>query len=225
MNKAVLWDMDGVLVDTGEFHFQAWQAVLAEQGIPYTRDLFRQTFGMNNAGSLALILGREPGPELLDTIDTRKEQAFRRLIRGRVQPLPGVVAWLARLQEQGFRQAVASSAPPENIDALLSELGLVGELGLRPYFAAIVPGNDMPSKPNPALFLHAAGLLGIPPARCIVVEDAVAGVEAARRAGMSCLAVTTTNRPEALAAADLVVERLDTLPPDTFRRLLDQRPP
>jgi beta-phosphoglucomutase family hydrolase len=219
MNKAVLWDMDGVLVDTGEFHFQAWQAVLAEQSILYTRDLFRQTFGMNNAGSLALILGQEPSPELLDTIDTHKEQAFRRLIRGRVQPLPGVVAWLARLQEQGFRQAVASSAPPENIDAL------VGELGLRPYFAAIVPGNDMPSKPDPALFLHAAGLLGVPPSRCAVVEDAVAGVEAARRAGMACLAVTTTNRAAALAAADLVVERLDALPPDTFHRLLAQQPP
>jgi len=212
--QGVIWDMDGVLVDTGEFHFQAWSQALPEHGIPFTRELFRDTFGMNNAGILTVLLGRTPPPEFLAEISDRKEQLFRQAVRGRAQPLPGVLAWLERLKAGGMRQAIASSAPPANIDAL------VDELGLRGYFDAIASGFDLPGKPDPTLFLKAARLIGVPPERCVVVEDAVAGVEAARRAGMKCIAVTTTNPAQALKGADIIVERLDALPLDTFERLL-----
>jgi len=212
--QGVIWDMDGVLVDTGEFHFPAWSQVLSEHGIPFTRELFRTTFGMNNAGILTVLLGQAPPPELLAEISDRKEQLFRQAVRGHVQPLPGVLAWLERLKAAAMRQAIASSAPPANIDAL------VDELGLRTYFDAIVSGSDLPGKPDPAVFLEAARLIGVPPERCVVVEDAVAGVEAARRASMKCIAVTTTNPANALREADVIVERLDALPLDTFERLL-----
>jgi beta-phosphoglucomutase family hydrolase len=213
-NKGVIWDMDGVLVDTGEFHFRAWSQALPEFGIPFTRELFRATFGMNNAGILTMLLGRTPVPELLGEISDRKEQLFRQAVRGRAQLLPGVQAWLERLEAAGVRQAIASSAPPANIDAL------VDELGLRDYFDAIASGFDLPGKPDPAVFLKAARLIGVPPERCVVVEDAVAGIGAARRAGMKCVAVTTTNPARALKEADVIVERLDALPLDTFERLL-----
>ncbi len=121
--------------------------------------------------------------------------------------------WLQRLQEAGARQAVASSAPMANITALIDELGL------RPYFNAIVPGADLPGKPEPVLFLKAAQALGLQPEDCVVIEDAIAGVAAAKRAGMKCIAVMTTNPAEALSAADLIVEGLDALPEDVFRRL------
>ena len=212
--QGVIWDMDGVLVDTGEFHFPAWSQVLSEHGIPFTRELFRTTFGMNNAGILTVLLGQAPPPELLAKISDRKEQLFRQAVRGHAQPLPGVLAWLERLKAAAMRQAIASSAPPANIDAL------VDELGLRTYFDAIVSGSDLPGKPDPAVFLEAARLIGVPPERCVVVEDAVAGVEAARRASMKCIAVTTTNPANALREADVIVERLDALPLDTFERLL-----
>ncbi len=213
--RGVLWDLDGVLVDTGEYHFQSWVEVLPDYGIPFSREFFRDTFGMNNAGILSLLLGDDLTPGLLEEISERKEQAFRRAVRGHVQPLPGVRDWLERLEEQGFRQAIASSAPPANIDTLVNELG-VGE-----YFDAIVSGADLPGKPEPALFLKVARRLDVRPERCVVVEDAVAGVEAARRAGMRCVAVTTTNPGTALEAADVVVERLDDLPQDAFERLVD----
>ena len=206
--------MDGVLVDTGEFHFQAWSQALSEHGIPFTRQSFRATFGMNNAGTLSVLLGQAPPPELLAEISDRKEQLFRQAVRGRAQLLPGVLAWLERLKAAGMRQAIASSAPPANIDAL------VDELDLRSYFAAVVSGFDLPGKPDPAVFLKAAHLIGVPPERCVVVEDAVAGVEAARRAGTKCIAVTTTNPAQVLKGADVIVERLDALPLDTFERLL-----
>jgi len=212
-SRGVLWDMDGVLVDTGEFHFQAWSETLDEHGILFNRERFRETFGMNNAGILRVLLGRAPEPELLAEIGDKKEERFRRAVKGRAQLLPGVLGWLERLAAKGTRQAIASSAPPANIDVL------VDELGLRTYFQAVASGFDLPGKPDPAVFLWAASLIDVPPERCVVVEDAVAGVEAAKRAGMKAIAVMTTNPAEALRAADLVVERLDALPVDAFDRL------
>jgi beta-phosphoglucomutase-like phosphatase (HAD superfamily) len=178
--------MDGVLVDTGEFHFQAWSQVLPDYGLEMRRELFQATFGMNNAGVVSTLLGRRPDPELLDELGERKEQLFRQVVRGHAA----------------------------NIDVL------VDELELRAYFAAIATGYDLPGKPDPTLFLKAARQIDVPPERCVVVEDAVAGVEAAKRAGMKCIAVTTSNPAQALDEADVVVERLDELPLDTFRQLL-----
>jgi beta-phosphoglucomutase family hydrolase len=213
--KGVLWDMDGVLVDSGEAHYQSWKAVLPDYGMSMSREFFRKTFGMNNEAILRRLLEDELTPELLNEISLRKEEKFRELVRGRVETLPGVLDWLERLQDQGFRMGVASSAPPANIDALIDELAL------RPYFDTLVSGQDMPGKPDPALFLEVALQLDAAPARCVVVEDAVAGVEAAKRAGMKCVAVTTTNPAQALDEADIVVDRLDALAQDTFLRLLN----
>jgi HAD superfamily hydrolase (TIGR01509 family) len=212
--QGVLWDMDGVLVDTGEAHFQSWARVFSEYDIPFTREFFRATFGMNNAGLLSMLLGDQLTPALLAEIADRKEQLFRDAVRGSVEPMPGVVPWLARLKAADFRQGIASSAPVANIDALMDELGL------RIHFDAIISGVDLPGKPEPLLFLKVASILRVPPERCIVVEDAVAGVEAAVRAGMKCIAVTTTNPATALGAADIVVERLDHLSEDAFGELL-----
>lgn len=212
--QGVLWDMDGVLVDTGEAHFQSWTHVLSEYELPFTRDFFRTTFGMNNAGILSILFGEKLTPELLAEIADRKEYLFREAVRGSIEPMPGVIPWLERLKLAGFRQGIASSAPVANIDTL------VDELGLRAHFDVIVSGVDLPGKPEPLLFLQVASMLDVPPGRCIVIEDAVAGVEAASRAGMRCIAVTTTSPASALGAADMVVDRLDDLPEDAFQELL-----
>jgi HAD superfamily hydrolase (TIGR01509 family) len=206
--------MDGVLVDTGEFHYEAWREVLAEHGIEYTRESHRKTFGMNNACILSHLLGEQLTPELLSEIGDRKESRFRAAVRGHAKPLPGARTWLQCLQRAGFRQGIASSAPMANIDVLIDELGL------RALFDAIVSGVDMPGKPEPVLFRAVAERLGVPPESCVVIEDAVAGVEAARRAGMQCIAVTTTNDAEALSVANIIVDRLDDLPEDVFDWLL-----
>jgi len=121
---------------------------------------------------------------------------------------------LERLNAQGIPMAVASSAPIENINVILDELGL------RSYFGAIVSGALMPGKPDPAIFLEAARRLDTPLERCDVIEDSIPGVQAAKSAGMKCLAVLTTNPSEALQAADLIVESLDLLPEDVFERLM-----
>lgn len=210
---AVLWDLDGVLVDTAELHFETWAKALAEIGLPFDRPTFKRQFGRNNASTITAVLGYSPQPELLASLSERKESLFRQQIRGHAQPLPGVRQWLEWLQAAGVPQAVASSAPQANIDALIDELGLRG------YFTVLVAGDDLPAKPDPAVFLTAAERLGVSPqenASLVVIEDSLAGVEAAHRAGMKCIAVATTHPASALKAADWVVERLDRLPLEIF---------
>jgi beta-phosphoglucomutase family hydrolase len=207
---AVVWDMDGVLVDTGVFHFQAWQDVMAKHQIPFSWEFFQSTFGMNNTGLLGKLLGATVDPELVKVISQEKEFRFRQLIHGKVQPLPGVKSWLQRLCASNIPQAVASSAPQANIDQLLEELSLCE------YFLAVLSAEFMPGKPDPAVFLKAANLLNVDPAFCIVVEDSIAGVEAAKRAGMKCIAVTNTNPTSVLQAADLVIDSLENLTEDNF---------
>jgi len=212
--QGILWDMDGVLVDTAEFHYLSWTQTLAEIGISIDRRSFRLVFGKNNYDTLTIFLQRPPEAELLAQLGPRKESLFRELIHGKAQLLPGARRWLDDFRRLGHQQAVASSAPQENIDAL------VDELELRGYFQALCAGNDMPGKPDPTIFLLAASALGLPPRDCIVIEDSLAGIEGAKRAGMTCIAVATTNPIEALADADLVVDKLDRLDAEQALRQL-----
>ncbi len=202
-----LWDMDGVLVDTGEFHYVSWIETLPLYGLTMSRETFNTTFGMNNTGVLSTILGYTPSPEYVSEVGGRKEEAFREAVRGHAKLLPGVMDWLNTLHQMGVRQAVASSAPIENVNVL------VEEAGIRPYFQALVSALGKPSKPDPWVFLTAAQQIGVEPRHCTVVEDAIAGVEAARRGGMRCIAVTNTNPAEKLTAAERVVARLDEISP------------
>jgi beta-phosphoglucomutase family hydrolase len=208
--RAVLWDMDGVLVDSGELHYRSWHETLSEFSIPFDRQKFRQSFGMNNARILTILLGKPPGEDLVKTISDRKESRFRELIPGNLQLLPGVLKWLSRLQENGMLQAVASSAPQANIEAIIDELDI------RQYLTATISADEMPGKPAPTVFLESARQLEVQPGQCVVVEDAVAGVTAARRAGMRCIAVTTTHPKMELMAADKVVDSLEELSLEDF---------
>jgi len=202
---AVLWDMDGVLVDTAELHYQTWKQTLAGYGIPFSHQLFIEFFGMNNEQTLTRVLGHPPEPSFLQEASGHKEDKFRKSIHGQVELYPGVRKLLQELQRAGVRQAVASSAPQENIDALVNEFDMAS------FFQAIVSGSELKSKPDPITFLLAADRLGVNPQRCVVIEDALHGIVAARRAGMKCIAVATTNPVDLLSPADLVVKRLNEL--------------
>jgi beta-phosphoglucomutase len=210
----VLWDMDGTIVDTVELHFQAWYAVLSDENIPITRASLRASFGQNAVGVVSAHLGRTPEAGFLAQVIARKERLFQAMVQENpVDLFPGAVEWLETLQARGVKQAVASSAPLGNISAI------VDKLDLGRFFAALVPGADLPAKPAPDVFLAAARQLNLPPEDCIVIEDAIAGVAGARRAGMRCIAVTTTHKAEELPEPDVLVNRLCDLPPDIFERL------
>lgn len=216
MKFGVLWDMDGVIVDTKELHYKTWAEILPEYRIPFSRELFSQAFGMNNTETLSFLLGRPPTSEETNEIAGRKEALFRQAAPGHIRPLPGVKKWIRRLKSWDVRQAVASSAPMENIYLLMNELDL------HEYFDAIVSGFNLPSKPDPSVFLEAACRLEVSPENCVVIEDSLAGVEAAKKGGFACIAVATTNQASKLSNADLVLASLDLLTKDVFMRVLSR---
>ena len=207
--RAVLWDLDGTLVDSAPEHWQAWQEVLEARGHLLTRSQFDRTFGWRNDAILADWLGNDVGADERQLIGALKEARYRELVAaGALTPLPGAAEWVHRLSEAGWRQAIASSAPRANVEVV------VAALGFTPHLAGLVGGEDVPEgKPAPDVFLEAARRLGARARRSVVVEDAAAGIEGARRAGMACIGVGGL-------AADLTVASLADLPLDAFERLI-----
>jgi len=203
MTKAVLWDLDGVLVDTAPFHFQAWQELFQSLGRGFADADFRRTFGLRNDAILRDILG-ELTPAEVERLARRKEELYRDKMKGRVTAMPGAIELLRRLQQRGRKMAIVSSTTRENVRVVLSCLGLEG------MFEVVVAEEDAPKgKPDPQGFLVAAEKLGVKAGECVVIEDAPGGVEAAKRAGMRCIGVTTSRPREALSRADLVVDSLE----------------
>lgn len=210
--RAVLWDLDGTLVDSTELHWIAWRDVMQAEGVPITREMFEATFGWKNDPILRRWLGDDVSEERKQRIAGVKERNYRAALRQEgLEPLPGAREWVERLHGEGWKQAIASSAPRENIDAVLAVLDLGHD------FEAIVSGDDVTTgKPDPQVFLLAAERLGVEPSRAIVVEDAEAGVEGARRAGMKSIGVN----PKVALPADVAVASLDELAADAFSDLL-----
>ena len=204
MVRAVIWDMDGVISDTGPYHYRSWRDVMAGRGVEVTEEDFRRSFGQRNDTIIPGLMGRKMSQNEIEVISREKEIHFRRIARDKLEPLPGVVALLESLRKEGYQIALASSAPMANINLIIEKLGI------RECFSTVVGGEDVTEgKPSPQVFLTASARIGIDPARCLVIEDAVAGVTAARRAGMFCLAVTNTHPAEGLREADLVVNSLE----------------
>ncbi|MBV9923890.1 MAG: HAD-IA family hydrolase [Acidobacteria bacterium] len=212
--RAALWDVDGTLIDSREYHWLSWRGTLAEEGFDVTPEQFADSFGRRND---EILRGYFPSynDEEITRVGEAKEVAYRRLVRERgIELLPGVRRWLDRLHAGGWRQAVASSAPRANLEVIVEALKLTG------YFAAVAAAEDVTEgKPDPQVFLVAAAKLGVEPAQCVVVEDAPAGTEAARRAGMRCVGVLSSHGE---LEADIVVRTLEELPDTAFEDLLSQ---
>jgi beta-phosphoglucomutase len=210
----VIFDMDGVLVDTGWAHRQAWYDLAARENLAMTDEFFRDTFGMQNGAILPMLRPGISKPEV-DRLSDWKERRYREVVRERMEFAEGAEPLLQDLRRCGFRLAIGSSAPPENLDVFWTGLALAD------YFDARVTNEEITeSKPSPQTFLRAAQKIGLAPGRCAVVEDAVQGVQAARAAGMAVVAVTTTRRREDLAQADRVVESLAELRATDFMAML-----
>jgi len=216
MSKAVIWDMDGVIADTALYHFKAWQEVFQKRGVNFTEEDFRRNFGQRNDTIIRNVLGEGLSPSEIDTIAGEKEENFRQKVSQHIKPLPGAIELIKSLKERVFSMALASSAPMENIRLI------IGSLDINNCFHAIVSGREVKEgKPSPQGFLLAAKKLGVAPENCIVIEDAVAGVTAAKRAGMHCLAVTNTHPRVSLKEADLIVDTLEAVSVSDLEGLLN----
>jgi beta-phosphoglucomutase family hydrolase len=213
MKRAVLWDMDGTLVDSAEYHWQAWRDTMSREGFPITYEQFLATFGQRNDSILRQWLGQKATPAFIGRIGEAKEALYRQHVRQQgISPLPGALEWLRLLHRNGWEQAIASAAPRANIEAILDVLQA------SEYFEAIVSADDVHrGKPDPEVFLIAASKLLVDPEHCIVVEDAEHGIEAARAAGMKTVGVSQDGKH---LPANVVVRSLDLLDENAFDRLL-----
>ena len=198
--NAVLWDLDGTVIDSTECHYKTWALTLEKHGYSLSREKFKAHYGKNTQTALPIYLGFEPDPNLAENIQQEKEELFRQIMPKESRLVPGVISWLAAADDAGFMQAIASSASMKNITAMLKAHNLLG------YFDLLVSGANLPAKPHPAVFLAAAEHLDQLPENCIVIEDSVAGVEAAKNAGITCVAVVTSHSKSQLKVADMVVD-------------------
>lgn len=186
--SALIFDMDGTLVHNMPTHNQAWQDTLAEAGIQIDQDEFnRATTGKKTDEILRMMLGAQLSDSDVAYWGDRKEALYRERFASCREPLPGLLHLLDQAHALGLPMAVATAATTDNINFILDGLDL------RRHFKAVVGGHEVQfGKPNPEIFLKSAKTLGVDPADCLVFEDALGGIEAARRAGMDAVMICTT---------------------------------
>jgi tRNA threonylcarbamoyl adenosine modification protein YeaZ len=213
---AIIWDMDGTIVNTAAQHFKAWQAVFMSRGVAFSRADFRKGFGLRNDDIIRKVVGPESSPEDIASINREKTDIFRESVRREgIKPMPGAIDLLSALHERDIPMAVASSAPRQNTEAFLKMLGIES------FFKAIVSGEEVArGKPDPQIFVLAAEKLNAEPRCCAVIEDAVGGVAAARAAGMRSVGVAANHPRDSLKLADLVVDSLTELTAADIEKLI-----
>lgn len=203
MNRfALIFDLDGVIADTAQFHEKAWFSFCKKHSIPISSEQFRnQLFGRSNRGTLRILLGKDlPENEFRQMVD-EKESLFRELASKNLKPIHGLIDFLKAAKKNKIPMAVASSAPAVNIHFSLEKTNTAG------FFLHLVSSDEITrSKPDPEIFLKAAQKLGFRPADCVVFEDSYAGIEAGLSAGMKVIAVATTHPANELPKDLLIIQ-------------------
>jgi beta-phosphoglucomutase len=211
---AVIFDMDGVLVDSYHAHYRSWLETARPWGLTFSEAEFGATFGRTSREIIEHFWGqgRFSGEEIA-ALDAAKEAAYRAIVARDFPAMPGAKETIPALHAAGFRLGIGSSGPPENVELALERLGI------RPWSGAAVTGEDVTrGKPDPQVFLLAAERLGVRPRRSVVVEDAPAGIAAAHAAGMAAVGFVSTGRTrEGLAEADCLIRAFGELTPELIR--------
>ncbi len=215
-SAAVLLDMDGVVVDNMSYHERAWREFFRARGLAMDGgEFFRKTSGMPTRDVLAYFFKREIAGEELEAFHREKEELYRALYRPHLKPAAGLLSFLDKSRQAGFRVGLGTGSLAENIDFVLDGLSL------RSRFDAVVGAHDVRrGKPHPETFLTLAERLGAPPERCVVFEDSLLGEEAARAAGMAVVAVTTSHAASDFAAPALAVRDFASLEPRTLLKFI-----
>ncbi len=198
--KAVIFDMDGVIVDNQDYHHEAWMQFCIKHGLTVEGDV-SHLFGMTNTDILQNIFPDDLSQQQSYEFAGEKEKLYRGLYEANIEAAPGVQALLESLSEKGYKLAIATSAPPENVDFVL------GNTNLHIYFDVLIDSSMISKgKPDPEIYLLAAEKLNVSAMDCIVVEDSVAGIRSGKAAGMKVVAISSTNPRENLGEADLIID-------------------
>lgn len=217
MNKAfgIIFDMDGVLVHSNPTHKKAIHQFCKKHGIETSEDFLRERiYGRTNKEWIPELVG-EISPDRLTQLADEKEQLFRDLFDPRANIVSGLIPFLEELKAASVKCAVATSAPGENADYILSALDI------EQYFSTVLDSSHIDKgKPDPGVYLKASKKLGFPPENCIVVEDSLAGVEAGVRAGSKVVGVTTTHKAEELQKCDIVIDSFSELSVEKLEHII-----
>jgi beta-phosphoglucomutase len=223
--RAVLFDVDGVLVDSAAAHFESWRVAARELGREMTRAEFDVTFGRTSRDIVRHFFGDRFDDAEIQAIDDRKEAAYREIVKDDYPLMPGARELVLGLHEAAVLMGLGSSGPRENVQLLVDHVGTEALPGSR-LFGAVITGFDVTrGKPDPQVFQLGAARLGVEPARCIVVEDAASGIQAAKAGGMKSVALASTPaQRERLAPTgpDLLIESLAELTTQGVQELLER---
>jgi beta-phosphoglucomutase len=200
----IIFDMDGVLADTGPIHFKSWAKMAKEDAkVDFPIKFFEETFGQQSIPITRKLVGPEVDQALVVKWANLKEQYYREMVKDKLEPLPGAINLIEHLKKKGFKLAVGSSGPKENVELLLTTLKI------KTYFDIVITAEDVKiGKPAPDVFLIVAKRLNIDPEHCLVIEDAPVGIEAAKKAKMCSIALTTTHNKDELFEANLIANDL-----------------
>ncbi|HXJ95789.1 MAG TPA: HAD family phosphatase [Terriglobia bacterium] len=215
---AVIFDMDGVLVDSNPFHITNWSGYLRKHGAAFDPELLpEQILGQRNDDALRSFFGPDLTPEQSQRMGEEIEANFREIFRPHAKPLPGLMPLMEECRRAAVPMAVASSAMRKNVDLV------VETLRLEPYFKVVIDGDQVSRpKPDPEIYLLAARRLGAEPSRAVAFEDSFVGIKAVHRAGMKCVAIASTFPLEQLrdeTEADWVVRSFEEVSLDRLRLL------
>lgn len=217
-SMAVLWDLNGVIIDDMRFHLISFQKFLRELGYDMTEEYFvTKCTGTPPTEVFADILPTIGNPVTIEQAVDRKREIYFEVTRGNMEMLPGVLKLIEDLNVHKFPQAIASGATRPEVEAIIAEFGISG------YFGAVVACEDVShGKPDPEPFLTAASRLGVEPENCVVIEDGEYGIRAAKACGMRAIAVTNTQPRENLSAADVIVDSLEAVDLRTIANCLQR---
>ena len=217
-DNGVIFDLDGVLIDSGQFHLLAWYDLAKLHGYEMNDDFFTRTFGMQNYQIIPLLANRKLEPTVITEQSEWKEQRFRELAAGKLKILDGAEKLVRQLDDSNFKLAIGSSTTRSNIEFFLDNMPFAG------CFDAYVVGDEVQKgKPAPDTFLKAVEKLSLDPANCVVIEDATAGVQSGKAAGMKVVAITTTRKRQELAEADMIVDSLMEISAEDITKLLTEK--
>lgn len=214
----VIFDIDGVLVDSNPLHFETWCSIGREDGFDFPESLFQETFGQTTRAILKNHWHRPLTDEEIRYFDDRKERLYRQIAADHLPTIPGAIAFVKALKNAGFSLAVGSSGPGFNVDFVLERLGI------KPYLAGWVSGTDVVhGKPAPDIFLAAAETMNLVPSGCAVIDDSESGVAAAKNANMKIVGFFSGgHRLDEYADVDLLVRSFDELSPEIMAALLNK---
>jgi beta-phosphoglucomutase family hydrolase len=206
-NFAIIFDMDGVVVDNTDYHVLAWMKFTQEHGHKISAKTIREKFmGRLGRENIKDVLGAEVSDSQIEILDKKREAYYRKIYSKAIKPVEGLPEFLKELKKNNIKIALATAAPPANVKFTLTRTGL------KKYFKTIVDSTGVKrGKPNPDVFLKAARVLKVKPRKCIVIEDTFMGTEAGKRAGMKVIAIATSHPASELRYTDLVINNFKGL--------------